>query len=66
MTHAPPGTTATPIGDPKPACGRQWTTVEIENPLTCGDAASSTIHRPYYGNEMKYRVLRNTLGEENQ
>lgn len=41
-------------------------TVEIENALTCTDAASSTIHRPYYGNEMKYRVLRKPLGEEKQ
>jgi hypothetical protein len=41
-------------------------TVEFENPVICSDGPESTIHRPYYGNEMKYRVLRNTLGEENQ
>jgi hypothetical protein len=40
--------------------------VEIENALTWDDGTSSTIHRPYYSNEMKYRVLRKTLGEENQ
>jgi hypothetical protein len=40
-------------------------TVDIESALTCGDASSSTIHRPYYSNEMKVRLLRKSLGEEN-
>jgi hypothetical protein len=39
-------------------------TVEIENALTCDDAGSSTIHRPYDCNEMKIRLLRIGLGEE--
>ncbi len=40
-------------------------TVEFENALTWGYGTSSTIHRTYYSNEMKYRVLRKALGEEN-
>jgi hypothetical protein len=40
-------------------------TVDIENALTCGNAHSSTIHSPYYSNEMKVRLLRKSLGEEN-
>ena len=40
-------------------------TVEFENALTWAFATSSTIHRPYNSNDMKYRVLRKALGEEN-
>lgn len=40
-------------------------TVEYRNALTWGDTTSSTIHRPYYSNEMKNRDLRKALREEN-
>jgi hypothetical protein len=39
--------------------------VEFQNALTCTDGTSSTIHKAYSNYEMKYRVLRKPLGEEN-
>jgi hypothetical protein len=39
--------------------------VEFESALTWADVSSSTIHSPYNGNEMRNRVLRRPLGEEN-
>jgi hypothetical protein len=40
--------------------------VEFRNALTCGNGTPSTIHRPYDNDEMKDRLLRKSLGEENR